>query len=648
MNFYLLLVSTSLMCLSWNYPLSATVSIGAVDKNLFKQAQYNRELINHITDQEGLVKLLDQNNNDRNHSNEIKTRRELITGQFASIPLGTLEPEPITPSPIPETLPSPTPPIPLIVPERSSPETVPSPTPPIPLIVPERRLPTFSQPRHTMTPKIKVNKIEVNGSTVFSPDELAKAVENFIGQKLSYEQLLEIRTAINQLYISNGYETSGSFLPSQDINNGVIQVQIVEGELERVEIRGLKRLKERYVRSRIRLAASIPLNIPQLKAGLQLLQNNPLFSQVEAELTAGTEPGKNVLILNLKEAQPIDAALIIDNKEVPSVGSLGATAALSHSNLLGFGDRLSAEVRVTGGVNSYGASYVVPVNSRNGTIGFRYSRGRNRVTEQPFAPLEITGRAQTYAMDFYQPIIFTPREELALGLSAQLRRSRTFLFDDEPFSFTQGPENGESKVSVLRFSADWLNRRSPNTVLAARSTFSLGLGVLDATVNDTGTDGRFFSWLGQFQYVRAINSQRDAVVIGRVAAQLTPDSLLPLEQLSIGGVETVRGYRTSQQVGDNGVTGSVELRLPVVRDIGGLGLLQIVPFVDAGTIWSNGDDEANSADGMLLSTGLGLRWQLNNSISASLDWSIPLISIERQGNSLQDNGISFSVRVEPF
>ncbi len=267
---------------------------------------------------------------------------------------------------------------------------------------------------------------------------------------------------------------------------------------------------------------------------------------------------------------------------------------------------------------------------------------------EPFAPLDITGRAQTFALDFRQPVILTPTEELAFGVSAQLRRSRTFLFGDEPFSFTPGAENGESQVSVLRFSTDWLNRHSPNTVLAARSTFSLGLGVFDATTNDTGTDGRFFSWQGQFQWVQALNEQKDAVIISRIAAQLTPDSLLPLEQLGIGGVDTVRGYRTSQRVGDNGIVGTVELRLPIVRDSGGFGLLQIVPFIDAGTIWSNSNDEAKSADGTLLSTGLGLRWQLNDSLSASLDWGIPLISIDRQGNSLQDNGISFSVQVAPF
>jgi hemolysin activation/secretion protein len=50
----------------------------------------------------------------------------------------------------------------------------------------------------------------------------------------------------------------------------------------------------------------------------------------------------------------------------------------------------------------------------------------------------------------------------------------------------------------------------------------------------------------------------------------------------------------------------------------------------------------------LASVGLGLRWQLDPYVSAHLDWSIPLISVGDQGYSLQDNGISFSIRFQPF
>ncbi|HCF26906.1 MAG TPA: ShlB/FhaC/HecB family hemolysin secretion/activation protein, partial [Cyanobacteria bacterium UBA11049] len=447
------------------------------------------------------------------------------------------------------------------------------------------------------------------------------------------------------LYIRNGYTTSGAFLPLQDVSDGLIKIQVVEGELERIEVQGLNRLQKSYVRSRIAAAAKTPINIRRLESALQLLQLDPLFSRVQAELTAGTVPGSNILILNLKEAPPLSAGLIVDNHDSPSVGSTRGTAVLSHNNLLGLGDRARAEVAIAEGVEDYNISYALPVNARNGTLNFRYENGNSRIIEQPFAPLDINGETQTYSLGFRQPLIRTPTTEFALSLSGDLRRSQTYILDDEPFSFTIGPEKGESRVSAIRFSQDWVNR-SANRVLAARSQFSLGLDILDATVNDTGADGRFFSWLGQFQWVQALNERKDTTLVASTAAQLTGDSLLPLEQFSIGGVNTVRGYRANQRVGDSGIFGSVEVRLPLIRDGDNFGLLQIAPFLDAGTIWNN-NGEAIASSNTLVSIGLGLRWQ-NSRLSARLDWGIPLVPVAKQGDTLQDNGIYFSIRVQPF
>lgn len=525
------------------------------------------------------------------------------------------------------------------------------PVPPLPEKLPRSEpspllKPNQAPPSPTKLPaieaRIKVKQVEVLGSTVFSPKQLQKVTFPFVGKNLTLNQLLEIRTAVNELYISKGYITSGAFLPPQEVSDGVVRVQVIEGKLERIDISGLRRLKKSYVRSRIEAATNPPLDISRLEEALQMLQLNPLFSKVSAELTAGTATGRNVLILNLKEANPINTSFGIGNQENPSVGSFGGTSSISHNNLLGFGDRLDVTFGLTEGVTSWGFDYKVPVSDR-GELSFGYSNGRNKVIEEPFAPLDIKGRSQSYAIGFRQYIIRSPKTEFALSLSGDIRRSATYLFNDEPFSFTEGPENGKSRVSALRFSQEWVDRTS-SRVLAARSQFSFGIDAFDATINDTGTDGRFFSWLGQFQWLQALNKKRDTTLVVRAASQLTGDSLLPLEQLSIGGIDTVRGYRMNQRVGDSGVFGSVEVRLPIIRDPGGFGLLQITPFVDAGTIWSNG----NGDNGTLASTGLGLRWQLGNSLSARLDWGIPLVDVDKRGNSLQDNGVDFAIQWQPF
>ncbi len=100
-------------------------------------------------------------------------------------------------------------------------------------------------------------------------------------------------------------------------------------------------------------------------------------------------------------------------------------------------------------------------------------------------------------------------------------------------------------VSVLRFYQEWVHRNTTQ-VLAARSQFSFGIDAFDATVNNTGTDGRFFSWLGQFQWVQQLSKR--ILLLTRITTQLTPDSLLSLEKFSIGGVDTVWGYRQNQLV----------------------------------------------------------------------------------------------------
>ena len=535
----------------------------------------------------------------------------------------------------------PTPKIPPGVLEPTRPSLPPLPSAPPATVAPVLTPPPQTLPVPAAGAKTKVRRVEVLGSTVFSAAELNAAVASFIGKDATFEDLLAIRAAITDLYTSRGYTTSGAFLPSQDVTDGVIKIQVVEGELERIEIHGLRHLRSSYVRDRLRLATQSPVNLTRLEAALQLLQRDPLLTKVQAELTAGTATGLSVLNLNLKEAPQITSTLVVENRDSPSIGEVGGTALVTEKDLLGLGDRLSADIGFTAGVRNYDISYDIPLNARDGTLSLRYANNNNQIIEQPFAPLDINGRDQTYALSFRQPVIRTPNTELALSLSADMRQSQTFLLKNIPFSFSEGPQNGRARVNAIRFSQDWV-KRSPNQTLAARSQFSLGLGVLGATVNNTGPDGRFFSWVGQVQLVRAL--AQDTLLIARAGLQLTPNSLLPLEQFSIGGIDTVRGYRQDQQVGDNGFVGSVELRLPIVRDR--IGLIQLAPFLDVGKIWNHGG--ANVVPSTLAGAGLGLRWQIDPVFSASFDWGIPLNRVNNRGNSLQDNGIYFSIQVQPF
>lgn len=539
-----------------------------------------------------------------------------------------------TPDRIDQTVPTPS--------EELPPPIEPTPLPPEPSleIPPTPESPT-EPPTGTVpdTERFQVKKIEVLGSTVLQ-EEIAELVQKY-EREVTFEELLELRSRITQLYVENGYITSGAFLPNnQVLSDGTVEIQVVEGELERIDISGLRRLRQGYIRSRLERASKPPLNRQRIEEALQLLQLDPLLTQVNAELTAGTTPGRSILVVNLREAQPLHLGLEIANRQSPSIGSLEVNPFISHDNWLGFGDRLSGEYSHTEGLDLYDIGYTIPFNPLNGTVALRFNNSDSRIIEEDFEDLDIRSETRSFSLSVRQPIIRKPQSEFALGVSFDLRRNQTFLLDDIPFSFSEGPEDGESKVTVLRFSQDWVDRGATR-ILAARSQFSIGLDLFDATVNDTETDGRFFSWLGQFQWVQQLPSR--LLLISRIDAQLTPDSLLPLERFSIGGVDTVRGYRQNELVADNGILGSVELRIPLTANPS---VLQLAPFLEIGTVWNNRsvDPDPSTIAGL----GLGLRWSINRNLFLRLDYGISLVETSDQGRSLQDNGFYFSLRYQPL
>ncbi|TVP62298.1 MAG: ShlB/FhaC/HecB family hemolysin secretion/activation protein [Leptolyngbya sp. LCM1.Bin17] len=530
--------------------------------------------------------------------------------------------EPTRPAPLDPPVPDPDPPeVPLEVPDQLEPEP--------PTVPPELEATRFP-----------IDRIQVIGNTVLA-DELAALVQPLEGQALTLGQLLDLRTAITDLYIRNGYVTSGAFLPSgQDLGGRVVQIQVVEGSLETIQVNGLSRLRQGYVRDRIALATQPPLNIPRLEDALRLLQIDPLLDRVDAELTAGSRPGQNLLILDLVEADPFSLALTTDNSRSVSIGSIQAEAQLLHRNLLGFGDSASVRYGLTEGLNLYELRYGVPLNARDGSVQVRYESANSRIVTPQFVDAGIRSDSRTIGLSLRQPLSRSINQEFALGLALDLRESRSFILDDIPFSFSIGPENGVARVTALRFSQDWLTR-DIRRVVAARSQFSLGLDLFDATINDTGTDGRFVSWLGQFQWVEQVSPRW--LLVSRVNAQLTPNSLLPLERFSVGGVDTVRGYAQNQLVTDNAVVGSVELRVPLSANTNEL---QLIPFLDIGTGWNNQTETPNPS--VLLGTGLGVQWQPIPMTNLRLVYGIPLISLPNRGGSWQENGVYFSVTVQPF
>ncbi|BAY13978.1 ShlB/FhaC/HecB family hemolysin secretion/activation protein [Calothrix sp. NIES-2098] len=546
------------------------------------------------------------------------------------------QPNPVTPKP-PEQLP------PNPLPPTNAPIEIPPSAPPTPEEVQD------------IPGTITVQKFEFVGNTAFSQRELESAIANFTGKPITFAELLKAANQITELYVKKGYITSGAYIPAQEFRSGIVKIQVVEGSLEDIQVNVIKgRLHPNYVRSRIAIATGKPLNINRLQEALQLLQLNPLIESLDAELTAGTRPGVNSLTVAVKGARTFTTQLNLNNNRNPSVGSFERGITISEASLLGLGDRFTFAYKNTDGSNSFEGGYILPINARNGSIGFNYRITDNRIIEPPFNNLDIEVNSREFELSFRQPVLqkATPEvsQELTLSLTAARRESNSSI-QGVDFPLFPGADNqGETRISELSFAQEWL-QRSRQEVLAARSEFNLGVGAFNATINNNEPDSRYFLWRGQLIYLRLLSQAKGQTAIAptlllRSNMQLASDSLLSIEQFSLGGQGTVRGYRQDALLTDNGIFASAELRLPIARFPEVQGTLQVAPFIDIGTVWNTGRE--NPKPNTIAGTGFGLLWQMGDRFTARLDWGIPLVSIDSSKRTWQENGVYFQLEYKAF
>ncbi|MEM8546099.1 MAG: ShlB/FhaC/HecB family hemolysin secretion/activation protein [Cyanobacteria bacterium P01_H01_bin.119] len=497
--------------------------------------------------------------------------------------------------------------------EPQLPVPLPEDDPELPPTPPEQPLPSGAD-----TP-FSVTDINVVGSTLFDEVTLEAIVASYENRQVTLAELQQAADEITQLYLNDGYITSRAVISTQTIVDGVVQIDVIEGELEEIIVEGTDRLVD-YVRVRVAQAGTRPLNQSNLEDQLRLLRVDPMFDSVEASLRAGSGVGKSRLIVRVEEADTIGGSIFSDNNSPPSVGDVRIGGSLQFLNLAGLGDTLfgSATWTTTAGSKVYELGYRVPISPTNGTLLLRATPNEFEITDpdQPTFDLGTEGSTDIYEISVRQPLIRTPREEFALSLGYRYREGSTLI---------SGIITDATITNVVSFGQDYV-RRDINGAWALQSQFRLGEEDTDETATtDSSSDG-FFSWIGQAQRVQRLSA--DNLLLLQTSVQLTPDSLPGSEKFFAGGGLSVRGYDQNQRFGDNGFRFAIEDQIVVTRDEAGLPFFQIAPFLEGAYVWNDTDSIDVTDNNFLLGTGVGFLLNVVEGLNARADLAYPLIDIE--------------------
>lgn len=430
-------------------------------------------------------------------------------------------------------------------------------------------------------------------------------VAPYLGSELEWENLVKVRQLLTQFYLERGYSTATALISWQKMPGGQVNIEVKEGEVSQVKVTGNSRLSTDYLTGQINVGS--PLNVNDLENQLQLIKQNPLIEDVKGELVPGDELGTSLLKLQIQEIDFKPWRYSLDNYASPVSGKWQHSVTYVNPSLRGQGDTLGAKVTLTEGGSNYQVFYEFPVQRNGAAIDLNFSKSQRRIIEKPISVLDLQSDAQKLSIGYKQPLLRQPQQKVNLNFGVDWQSSETFL-DGEPFPFDDTSDNGKTEIITARLGQEWLKQNSSN-VFFVNSKLSAGTGTKSQS---------FFSWVLTGQYYQKIGNLTAKAQIG---VQLSTPGLFPAEQLAIGGIDTVRGYRYQEFLSNNGTVGNLELQIPVSRS------WQVSPFLDFGHTWGD-------ANQTIASTGVSTMWKLSPNLALRLDLAFPFTDSQSSDNLL--------------
>jgi hemolysin activation/secretion protein len=418
----------------------------------------------------------------------------------------------------------------------------------------------------------------VEGNTVLSRIDIERAVTPYLGIKKTIKDVETARQALEKAYHSLGYQTVLVNIPQQEVNAGIVRLSVVEGSVDRLEIKGSRYHSLETIRSTVaQLAPGVTPDFNEVQKQLADV-NHTADMHVTPVLRASTTPGKVDVDLDVEDDLPFHGDLELNNRYSANTAHLRLVADLSYGNLFQADQSVSVQYQVAP-ENSANAqigsiSYVIP--TQNGPVFALYAVHSDS-NIAAIGSLDVLGKGDIYGLRVIEPLE---------SASPTFFHNFTAGIDYKDFKQEvqlQGDDAVESPARyapfLLDYNATWLGAGPAHDSKAAGAATSGGRSstTFDASVSFLiralgGTDASQFA-------VKRYNADPNYIIlrpsltrqqvifgnwslVGKIDGQVASGPLISNEQYAGGGVDSVRGYTEAERLGDNGAHASLELRTP--------------------------------------------------------------------------------------
>ena len=469
----------------------------------------------------------------------------------------------------------------------------------------------------------KFDHLVVTGNTKISTDKIRQIVSLPKGKIVNIRESSRKLGFVEEQYKRDGYIlariTDVRFLP-----DGALAITINEGIVEDFKVKGNVKTKDKVILREIRLKKGEPFNSTLARRSMSRIQNLGFFEDVNMKLNPGRQPNAVEMEINVVEM---------------NTGTFGIGAGYSDADgfvgMISIGDK---NFRGTGDSISFRWEFGGEDN-RNYEISYRKPWLDSKETSLGLTLYDLTNEYADYDRNGDEIARYDKKrvgQELTLGRPQGefVRHFITLKHRDDKYKesiegyneqYYEDPWGHDYYKKMYGKDTTAAERRAENFGTTSSISYSR---VYDSRDNiydpHAGKRNSYtFEWAGlggdfkfekiSVDYRYYLPLQRKRVLAFDLAAGYAWGDMPLSQRFSVGGADTLRGYRDDQFRGNSMLRGTAEYRFPI-RD-----KVQGVVFYDIGYAWDKRDQK--NFDLGLMESGYGIGLRVNSPLGPiKLDW----------------------------
>ena len=486
-----------------------------------------------------------------------------------------------------------------------------------------------------------IERYRVLGNTVLKPETVTRVLIGYTGPQKDFGDVQRALEALQNAFQDAGYGAVQVTLPEQELDDGEVDLDVIETRLGKIDVQGNDYHDERNIRNSLpEVTEGRTPNSLAIARNLRIANENS-SKQTQVALRSSSQDGEVDATIKVVDDNPIKRSVSLDNTGTYSTGKYRAGFGFQHANMFNRDHVLTLQYITSpehpSAVTVLGLGYRVPLYKLGHSIDL--IAGYSDVTSGTVAQLfNVSGAGTVFGARYNQNLdrSETYEHKIIYGIDYKaFKNNVTFLTSTLP----QVPDITVHPVSItysglrrsadsqLDFYASYTQNIFPGGNDGANSDFQgpspifAGPATLFPSGSRVGAKAGYTVIRAGANYTRQVWGEWQARAV--VAAQHTEHALIAGEQFGVGGADSVRGFDERAFSNDRGYRGSLELYTPDMASNFGWtgGRVKFLVFYDTANLTRNLRQGAEQ-DGLSLdSYGIGLRLQTKNYLTLRADYA---------------------------